>query len=84
MNPYKFADLPPINDCPFCFSDKAVVEEIFCFYVICPVCEASGPTHDEKHKAIEMWNGVTNDIDHLRADCDRLRRELDDCNGVIR
>ena len=83
-NPYKFMDLPPINDCPFCFSENPSVENTTCFYVACHECEACGPTHDEQHKAIQLWNGVTDDIDRLRADCTRLRRELDECNGVIR
>ena len=83
-NPYKFMDLPPINDCAFCYHDQPEVEETGCFYVVCPKCEACGPTHAEREKAIYLWNGPTEIIDGLRADATRLRRELDECNGEIR
>jgi len=84
-NPYKFADLPPIKPCPFCFSYQTVLGNAETnYFVECSICGAVGPEYDDSEKAIKQWNGPTNDIDHLRADCERLRRELDECNGVIR
>ena len=87
MNPYKFMDLPPINDCPFCRGVEAQVNQSshgLQPWVSCPGCESSGPCAENAAQAIKLWNGPTDDIDNLSKDCDRLRRELDDCNGVIR
>ena len=35
-------------------------------------------------RIIEDMEGMEYNERHLRKDCDRLRRELDDCNGIIR
>ena len=86
MNPYKFADLPPINDCPFCYGTDPVLNEALHVnsWVSCPACESTGPSHEDNRKAIILWNEPTEVVDHLRKDCDRLRRELDDEMGIIR
>ena len=88
MNPYKFADLPPINDCPFCHGvDVQLNQDVFETnqpWVSCPGCQATGPDAEDAAQAIKLWNGPTDDIDNLSKDCDRLRRELDDEMGIMR
>ena len=85
MNPYKFMDLPPINDCPFCCGvDPVTNNNGSDGWISCDHCGATGPEAENAAQAIKLWNGPTDDIDNLSKDCDRLRRELDDCNGVIR
>ena len=85
-NPYKFMDLPPINGCPFCFSSNVSTNASSTTesWIGCDDCGADGPMCNSATRAIEKWNGPTNDIDALRKDCERLRRELDECNGEIR
>lgn len=84
-NPYKFMDLPPINDCPFCGSgDTFINENDDDCWVACDACESIGPAYKEMMSAITQWNTPTHHIEMLIKDADRLRRELDDCNGVIR
>ena len=94
MNPYTFADLTPINDCPFCRSDEVALNDGYnglrngrpamYYWVQCTNCSSDGPDYNDRQAAIENWNVVTDELDALQKDCDRLRRELDDCNGVIR
>lgn len=85
MNPYKFADLPPISDCPFCWSGNVGLNRTpDSVWVNCEECGADGPACGDSEDAITKWGTPTHDIDMLKADCERLRRELDDCNGVIR
>ena len=45
---------------------------------------AYGPTEDTEAKSIYAWNTPTLTIKRLTEDAERLRRELDDANGVIR
>ncbi len=80
-----------INDCPFCRQPDAEVEEFKPFYVTCVWCGAQGPFDKDQEVAIKGWNAVTDDIDgltfnerSLRNECERLRRELDEVEGVIR
>ena len=52
-------------------------------------CKYVEPAHialaqDYLRKISEDMEGMEFNEKHLRKDCDRLRRELDDCNGVIR
>jgi len=92
MNPYTLMELPPINDCPFCRQGEAILNDgNHTFWVTCQWCNADGPDHKDRTEAIKAWNGPTNEMDVmneqfnlLRADADRLRRELDDERGIIR
>ena len=87
MNPYTFADLPPINVCPFCRGIDAQINGGLHGvqpWVACLSCQATGPEAENMAQAIKLWNEPTDDIERLSKDCDRLRAELDDCNGVIR
>jgi len=68
------------------------------FWVRCYNCSADGPPSKFRESAIELWNEPSNemvkldkqvdemdaDIKALRQDCERLRAELDEANGVIR
>ena len=77
----------PINDCPFCHSGNVEVAHAgpddWC--VACRICGAIGPDRNPDRKiAIYLWNEPTETIDRLSADCDRLRKELDEANNVIR
>lgn len=78
-----------INDCPFCGSES--LEDNFndvyakdLYSIECMDCGARSPIEKTPEKAVESWNWIDDQIRNLRKDCDRLRRELDDCNGVIR
>jgi len=85
MSIHNLMHIPAINDCPFCHKEGCVLDNIGrSFSVSCTSCGAEGPIEEERESAINYWNGISEDIDALRADCQRLRRELDECNGVIR
>jgi len=73
-----------INDCPFCYSVNAELCSPRKQWVHCPVCGASGPFADDPQKAIYLWNGALDHFTALRADCERLRKELDEATGVVR
>ena len=87
MSIHNLMHLPAINDCPFCHKEGCVLNSsalATLHWVSCEECGADGPAEAERESAINCWNGISEDIAALRKDCDRLRRELDDCNGVIR
>ena len=87
MSIYNLMHVPAINDCPFCHREGCVLNSSAndnLHWVSCEECGADGPAEQERESAINYWNGIGEDITALRKDCDRLRRELDDCNGVIR
>ncbi len=74
-----------IGDCPFCGSGNVDVGMFHrCHWVRCSDCGSEGPEKEFWGDAVEAWNFPWEVIDELRADCDRLRRELDDATGVIR
>ena len=72
-----------IKNCPFCGSRKVQMDPVI-KYVECMDCKAFGPTEDTEAKSIYAWNTPTLTIERLTEDAERLRRELDDANGVIR
>ena len=71
-----------IARCPFCGSSEVRMNAAR--YVECRNCMAYGPTEDTEAKSIYAWNTPTLTIERLTEDAERLRRELDDANGVIR
>ena len=73
-----------INDCPCCWSGEVVLNVGTSPWVQWEECRATGPEYDNEEQAVEAWNEPTDTKDKLRLDCELLRRELDDCNGVIR
>ena len=87
MSIHNLMHVPAINDCPFCHREGCVLNSSAndnLHWVSCEECGADGPAEMEKESAINYWNGQGEDITALRNDCDRLRKELDECNGVIR
>ena len=87
MSIHNLMHVPAINDCPFCHREGCVLNSSAndnLHWVSCEECGADGPAEQEKESAINYWNGIGEDITALRNDCDRLRKELDECNGVIR
>ena len=92
MSIHNLMHVPAINDCPFCHREGCVVNDNcnndssagYIYWVTCIECEAAGPVQTDQESAINYWNGIGEDITALSKDCDRLRRELDECNGVIR
>ena len=87
MSIHNLMHVPAINDCPFCHREGCVLNSSAndnLHWVTCEECGADGPAEKERESAINYWNGPGEDITALRKDCDRLRRELDECNGVIR
>ena len=87
MSIHNLMHVPAINDCPFCHREGCVLNSSAndnLHWVSCEECGADGPAEQERESAINYWNGIGEDITALRKDCDRLRRELDECNGVIR
>ena len=87
MSIHNLMHVPAINDCPFCHKEGCVLNSSSMdnlHWVTCEECGADGPAELERESAINYWNGPGEDITALRKDCDRLRRELDECNGVIR
>lgn len=50
-----------LKDCPFCKSKQlnfvSCCADWYRYYFIrCEICHAQGPCHDEKEKAVELWN----------------------------
>lgn len=88
--PGRTVDAMKIKECPFCFSKDTAVIQNRAFknpqnwWVECRKCEATGPEYRLQKVAVEAWNAVTENRDLLIADCDRLRRELDDEMGIMR
>ena len=75
-----------INDCPYCYGTEGLNIDRCGKYaqVACDDCGAKGPDYITVQQAVDAWNSPTDDMDNLEKECARLRRELDDCNGVIR
>ena len=76
-----------INDCPFCHSGN--VEVAYPgpddWFVRCHNCGAYGPdSNPNRNRAIYRWNEPTDITNLLRADCERLRREIDELTNTIR
>ena len=93
MSIHNLMHVPAINDCPFCHKEGCVLNSHTAgenrandnlYWISCDECDATGPSDLDRESAINYWNGPGEDITALRKDCDRLRRELDECNGVIR
>ena len=87
MNKHYMMHLPSIADCPFCHGEVCMINSNSggrLHWVSCEGCAADGPCETDEESAILIWNGVAEDIQALRNDCERLRRELDECMGVIR
>ena len=80
------------NDCPFCASSNLEMSKcINSYWMKCLDCGADGPDKKGRLAAIQAWNVPTDDIEgvefnerHLRKDCDRLRKALDEAKGEIR
>jgi Zn finger protein HypA/HybF involved in hydrogenase expression len=46
----------PLNQCPFCSGEAALVKENGVYFVMCPKCHAHGGTAKMDNVAVKYWN----------------------------